>query len=1283
MNITKLLCLKQFLVTLPILLNFCNAQAVETIINTDVFGYGKIQFIDDKTVIVGGAKIYDFPAWNLLMTFEESRFGVTSFAVSDDKKYLFADAGDGKAKLSNIENGEVVSIVHGHNKSMTALAISPNNQTLITSSSDSMIILWDMKTGRQLQKIDGIAYSLIVDSTGKKLIIGKNNGEIEIWDIYQNSKIHRLGRLSGRVINFKFLNNHNLFIAQSENQTKVWETDSYKELHNLTYPYTSQDAYYDKNNNSINVVVVDQNEILILNTKSTKPLFRFVGYPKRTSREFINTLIATISPDGRYLISHLISQWIENLTKIWSLENGLLLQTLKPDELVLKAYRGEVAFDSYNKRLFFPTSDNAIKVWDFKEGIITEVLEKHNGNINSLSITNDGKYLLTGGTSQAVKLWDLNSLKAVHTFNDYSEFTGKVSWNGKFAAMHNLDRLDVWELEQRKLIYNLELSETTSNIEEVHFSYDNQYLFIGMINSDGNKSVSQFDLEHFYIVRQFQIPKGGYYLGFNVSPDGKYIAANSNKILYLWNVQDGSLIHQVENENISSIAMSFSNDSRYLATWTWDMLIKIWDIKNFSLIKTLNPKIRSDISSFIFTPDNHYLIAGFTQGNIFKIWHTENWDLVATLFFFGEKESVIVTSDNYYMATKDSYQKLSFKAGKKIYPFEKFDLKYNRPDIVLKNLGYSDPEQIEAYRSAYQKRLARNNLSTIDAGLESAGPSLAIISKEESIISKERDISIKISVVDEQYPLDRLFVYVNGVPVKGQYGINLREYYAQKFDTTFQFSLSQGLNKIQVSALNTQGIESNKETFFKSYYKADLKPDLYLAVIGVSNYQDTLLNLNYAAKDAVDIANLLREDSTSYKKIYSSIITNEKVLKESILDLKRHLCKSNVDDTVILFFAGHGKIYQNNDYYFFTYDIDFKNAEKRGLSLEEIFSIIDDIPARNKILFMDTCDAGEVDPDTRNSTLGNKQITEYVSIRYPRGINLINKKQIEKNRKAYRLMQTMFNNLNRATGITVVSASGGGESAFEGNGYSNGVFTHCIIEGIKMRKADFNDDNLISVSEIAAFVQNEVPKLTDNEQQPYIRQRNLENSITLFKYPKTLVKKTFLVSPKTNLSEEQVANLIQKNNFFCISNSYTKYWANTNAKGFVNEFEEFFENDIVIDHASELMWFRSDFLIFSHKSLSDANLMIEEMNNLKYAGFTGWRIPTLEEAMSLMEPRVGAFQFIDPIFQPGQTWTTDKLNADTAWAVFYREGYCYPLSISGTTCGLLPVRSLMPGDIKK
>jgi serine/threonine-protein kinase len=88
------------------------------------------------------------------------------------------------------------------------------------------------------------------------------------------------------------------------------------------------------------------------------------------------------------------------------------------------------------------------------------------------------------------------------------------------------------------------------------------------------------------------------------------------------------------------------------------------------------------------------------------------------------------------------------------------------------------------------------------------------------------------------------------------------------------------------------------------------------------------------------------------------------------------------------------------------------------------------------------------------------------------------------------------------------------------------------------------------------------------------------------------------------------------------------------------------------------MWQQSgspDFMTFS-----DAEDYVRDANEKRFAGHDDWRLPTLEEAMSLMAPKQNHELCIAPLFDRTQRWiwTIDKSGAEAAWVVAFDGGYC-------------------------
>lgn len=136
------------------------------------------------------------------------------------------------------------------------------------------------------------------------------------------------------------------------------------------------------------------------------------------------------------------------------------------------------------------------------------------------------------------------------------------------------------------------------------------------------------------------------------------------------------------------------------------------------------------------------------------------------------------------------------------------------------------------------------------------------------------------------------------------------------------------------------------------------------------------------------------------------------------------------------------------------------------------------------------------------------------------------------------------------------------------------------------------------------------------------------------------------------LSDDTVRSMLKTKGFFDLN------W-NKSAQGFQNYFESQSDGKIVYDKATGLGWQQSGFDKFL--TFEEAEKYIVQINHENFAGHNDWRLPTLEEAMSLMEPaRNEDGLYINPVFRSRQQWiwTSDRNSDSSPWAVYFANGSC-------------------------
>jgi WD40 repeat protein len=557
----------------------------------------------------------------------------------------------------------------------------------------------------------------------------------------------------------------------------------------------------------------------------------------------------------------------------------------------------------------------------------------------------------------------------------------------------------------------------------------------------------------------------------------------------------------IENNIVSPIYYNSNNNTLIYFTCKdfndFVIDIRIRDLNENRLINSMY--INDIIYHFCYLSKSNLLFTSGRYDGYIKMWNINKGDLLLKLLTIYKGDYLSITPDNYYLCSKGGINAIAFVIGNEVYPPEQFDLQYNRPDIVLERIGLADPEIIKAYREAYYKRLRKMKFDTLQFRQDFHLPELKIVNKD-FLWGKElsdKNIKLQIDAKDTAYTLDRINVFVNEVPVFGTNGIDLRNRNTHTFTENIPLELSDENNKIQVSVLNSAGVESIKD-FFDVTYKPQKKyiPKTYFIGIGVSNYKDRNFNLNYASKDIYNLDSLYKIHDS--KNLVSITLYDEQVTRENILNIRETLLKTNINDLVIVSLSGHGILDKNYNFYYATWNMKFDEPSKYGLIYDDLDKLLDSIPARKKVLFIDACNSGEVDIDLKKSdTLIAQNKKEGKEGDIPDIIDSLQKNSVLGLKNSFEIMQEIFINLTRGNGAVVISAARGYQSAFEkesfGNTGGNGAFTACIIEALTEKKSELSDKNgHITISKLKDYVIKRVEEITKGRQKPTTRTENLE-----------------------------------------------------------------------------------------------------------------------------------------------------------------------------------------------
>jgi len=425
-----------------------------------------------------------------------------------------------------------------------------------------------------------------------------------------------------------------------------------------------------------------------------------------------------------------------------------------------------------------------------------------------------------------------------------------------------------------------------------------------------------------------------------------------------------------------------------------------------------------------------------------------------------EGEWLSITPDGYYQASPRGDRFLNVRVGNTVSGIDSYRSVFYNPDVVQARLqGLPDPA-------------SKANI-TIQQVAAFTPPVVTINSPATFTTTNTANTNLSVNITDRNQPLKNIKIFVNGrsigrnelTAIKGdglqpeRTGLTVTGD-RKTVDFELPLTLDPGRNLIEVVAFNgfseSVRLSPVEVTWNAPAGQRPPLPNLWVLAIGVNNYDNPAQvggNLRFAVADAKKLVETFKaQEGRRYAKVNSLIIGNGEPLLPTTDIIRRNLQfldQAGDRDVVLLFLAGHGVSAQGGKFYFLPKDAvvsgragNWNVDERRAISGDEITAVLEG--QGNRLLFIDACQSGGVDNN--------------------------------------RMIRAMME-----SNAFVFAASQGNELSYEDAkwGGGHGVFTYSILNALRGAPAALAEGN-VSVRSMSGFVSLEVPRQTQNRQNPRV-----------------------------------------------------------------------------------------------------------------------------------------------------------------------------------------------------
>jgi WD40 repeat protein/serine/threonine protein kinase len=249
---------------------------------------------------------------------------------------------------------------------------------------------------------------------------------------------------------------------------------------------------------------------------------------------------------------------------------------------------------------------------------LLNTFKRHTHWVNSVCLSVDGRFALSGSSDHTVKLWEVASGKCLKTFVGHAKWVNSVclSTDGRYALSGSDDyTLKLWEVSSGQCLRTF--TGHNNAVNSVCLSADGQFALSG----SHDHTLKLWEVSSGQCLRTFTDNIGG--LSLCLSADSRFALSGSyDHTIKLWEVASGQCLRTFTGHNNFVNSVCLSADGRFALSGSRDDTIKLWEVSTERCLRTFTGH-NNTVNSVCLSADGRFALSG-SHDHTIKLWFLED-----------------------------------------------------------------------------------------------------------------------------------------------------------------------------------------------------------------------------------------------------------------------------------------------------------------------------------------------------------------------------------------------------------------------------------------------------------------------------------------------------------------------------------------------------------------------------------------------------------------------------------------------------------------------------------